>query len=156
VSGGRDVELIELSDQECRRLLSEHRVGRLGLAVGGAPVILPVNYAFDGERVVFRTDQGLKLRHAPRRRVAFEIDGIDEEAGTGWSVLVQGSAFEIIRSVDSHAEELLRLPVNPLAAGEKAHWIEIVPHMISGRRICASARKFGTNDPGDGEPLAGQ
>lgn len=131
----RDVKLTELSDEECRRLLSEHRVGRLGVVVGGAPVILPVNYAFDGERVVFRTDEGLKLHHAPLRRVAFEIDGFDEAAGTGWSVLVQGSTYEITRAIDKRSEELLRLPVVPFAPGEKAHWIEIVPNTITGRRL---------------------
>jgi nitroimidazol reductase NimA-like FMN-containing flavoprotein (pyridoxamine 5'-phosphate oxidase superfamily) len=135
MTSDRDVKLTELSDDECRRLLSEHRVGRIGVVVGGAPVILPVNYVFDGERVVLRTDEGLKLRHAPLRRVAFEIDGFDEAAGTGWSVLVQGSTFEITRAIDKRSEELLRLPVVPFAPGEKAHWIEIVPNIITGRRL---------------------
>lgn len=130
-----DVKLIELSDDECRSLLAEHRVGRLGVVVGGAPVILPVNYAFDGERIVFRTDEGLKLMNAPLRRVAFEIDGFDEAAGTGWSVLVQGSSYEITRAVDQRSEQLLRLPVVPFAPGEKAHWIEIVPTTVTGRRL---------------------
>ena len=129
------VKLTELSEDECRQLLSERRVGRIGVVVGGAPVILPVNFAFDGERIVFRTDEGLKLRHAPLHRVAFEIDGFDETAGTGWSVLVQGSAYEITRAIDQRSEELLRLPVAPFAPGEKAHWIEIVPHIMTGRRL---------------------
>jgi nitroimidazol reductase NimA-like FMN-containing flavoprotein (pyridoxamine 5'-phosphate oxidase superfamily) len=133
--GEHEVELIELSDDECRSLLSEHRVGRLGVVVSGAPVILPVNYAFDGERIVFRTDEGLKLLNAPLRRVAFEIDGFDETAGTGWSVLVQGSAYEITRAVDERSETLLHLPLVPFAPGEKAHWIEIVPTSITGRRL---------------------
>lgn len=130
-----DVELKELSSEECRQLLADHHVGRLAVVVGGQPIIFPVNYVFDGERVVFRTDDGLKLRHAPLRRVAFEIDGIDEAAGTGWSVVVQGSTYEITRAVDRHSEELRRLPVAPFAPGEKAHWIEILPLEISGRRI---------------------
>lgn len=130
-----EVELRELSSDENRRLLSEHRVGRIAVVVGGAPLIFPVNYVFDGERVVFRTDEGLKLRHAPLRRVAFEIDGLDEAAGTGWSVLVQGFTYEITRAIDQFSEELRRLPVTPFAPGEKAHWIEIVPHTITGRRL---------------------
>lgn len=130
-----EAELKELSSEECHTLLAEHHVGRLAVVVGGQPVIFPVNYVFDGERVVFRTDEGQKLRHAPLRRVAFEIDGIDETAGTGWSVLVQGSTYEITRAVDHYSEELRRLPVTPFAPGEKAHWIEIVPVEITGRRI---------------------
>jgi nitroimidazol reductase NimA-like FMN-containing flavoprotein (pyridoxamine 5'-phosphate oxidase superfamily) len=130
-----DVELKELSRDECHKLLAEHHVGRLAVVVGGRPLIFPVNYVYDGERVVFRTDEGLKLRHAPLRRVAFEIDAVDEAAGTGWSVLVQGSTYEISRAIDQYSEELRRLPVTPFAPGEKAHWIEIVPTEITGRQI---------------------
>ena len=130
-----DVELKELSSDECHKLLAEHHVGRLAVVVGGQPIIFPVNYVFDGERVVLRTDEGQKLRHAPLRRVAFEIDGVDEAAGTGWSVLVKGSTYEITRAIDHFSEELRRLPVTPFAPGDKAHWIEIVPTEITGRRI---------------------
>ena len=72
------------------------------MVVGGAPGILSVNDAIDGERVVFRTDEGLKLRHGTLRRVAFEIDGFDEAAGTGWSVLVQGSTCTRRKPVKSY------------------------------------------------------
>ena len=130
-----DVEMRELSGDECRQLLAEHHVGRLGMVVAGQPVILPVNYVFDGERVIFRTDEGLKLHHAPLRRVAFEIDGFDEKDCTGWSVLVQGSSYEITRAIDRHSQALLSLPVAPFAPGEKAHWIEIVPVEITGRSL---------------------
>jgi uncharacterized protein len=130
-----DVAMTELSSDECHELLSDNHVGRLAVVVRGQPVIFPVNYVFDGERVVFRTDEGLKLRHAPLRRVAFEIDGFDEKEGTGWSVLVQGSTYEITRAIDEYSEALRRLPVAPFAPGDKAHWIEIVPVEITGRRI---------------------
>lgn len=136
----RQAELKVLSPDECRRLLAEHRVGRLGIVVGGKPLIFPVNYAFHDDRVVFRTDPGVKLRHAPLRRVAFEIDSYDETTRTGWSVLVQGSTYEITRAIDDQSEELLGLPVTPFAPGEKAHWIGIVAHTITGRRIDASDR----------------
>jgi nitroimidazol reductase NimA-like FMN-containing flavoprotein (pyridoxamine 5'-phosphate oxidase superfamily) len=130
-----DVAMKNLTPEECHQLLADHHLGRLAVVVGGQPIIFPVNYVFDGERVVFRTDEGLKLRHAPLRRVAFEIDGFDETTGTGWSVLVQGSTYEITRAIDQYSEALRRLPVTPFAPGDKAHWIEIVPIEITGRRI---------------------
>ena len=129
------MELQELTYDECCRLLTQHHVGRLGVVVGGQPVILPVNYVFAHDRVLFRTDEGLKLRHAPRRRVAFEIDGIDDSSSVAWSVLVKGTAYEITRAADALSDELRRLPVTPLDPGEKAHWIEIVPLEITGRRL---------------------
>ncbi len=128
-------ELTEMSGEECAQLLSEHRVGRLGVIADGEPVILPVNYVYDGKAVVFRTDAGLKLQSAPLRRVAFEVDHVDEETGTGWSILIRGYAQEITRAIDHRSEALLRLPVAPFAPGEKTHWIEIVPETITGRRL---------------------
>ena len=42
-----------------------HRsVGRLGLLVDGRPEVLPVNYALDGETVLFRTAEGTVLNQA--------------------------------------------------------------------------------------------
>ena len=125
----------ELTDDECHRLLGGQDLGRLGFVVKGQPVIVPVNYVYAEGRVVFRTGEGLKLRHAPRRRVAFEIDGVDEAGEVGWSVLVKGTAFDITDAADSLAERLRRLPLVPFGAGEKAHWVEIVPLEITGRRL---------------------
>jgi nitroimidazol reductase NimA-like FMN-containing flavoprotein (pyridoxamine 5'-phosphate oxidase superfamily) len=131
----QSIELTEMTGEECARLLSDGRVGRLGVIADGELVILPVNYVYDGEAVVFRTDAGLKLQSAPQRHVAFEVDDVDEETGTGWSVLIRGYAREITRAIDRRSEALLRLPVTPFAPGEKSHWIEIVPETVTGRRL---------------------
>jgi nitroimidazol reductase NimA-like FMN-containing flavoprotein (pyridoxamine 5'-phosphate oxidase superfamily) len=72
---------------ECLRLLAGEEVGRLAMGTGGAPVLLPVNSALDGETLVFRTDPGTKLDHAGQGPVAFEIDGLDRDARSAgaWS-----------------------------------------------------------------------
>ena len=60
------------------------------------PVVFPVNFVLDRHRVVYRTGEGTKLDAAYRgSRVAFEIDGTDTAARTGWSVLVRGEAIEV-------------------------------------------------------------
>jgi hypothetical protein len=128
-------ELTIIPEAECRRLLSEQHVGRLAFVRRGQPLIMPVNYVFDDDCVVFRTDPGTKLADAPFRRVAFEVDGYDPDEGTGWSVLVQGYATEITRHTDPRSEALRRLPVAPYARGAKAHWVEIRAVTITGRRI---------------------
>lgn len=125
----------ELTHDECHRLLAGQGIGRLAFVVRGQPIILPVNYIYAEGRVVFRTGEGLKLRHAPRRRVAFEIDGLDESGQVGWSVLVQGTAFDITDAADSLAERLRGLPLVPFGAEDKPHWVEIVPLEITGRRV---------------------
>lgn len=124
-----------LYGDECRRLLGQRHVGRLGVAVAGRPVILPVNYVVDAEgTIVFRTDEGLKLRSALRgTMVAFEIDETDTTYHTGWSVLVTGVAEEIDRPED--VEHVEGLGLRPWAPGPKAHYLRIRPLTMTGRRI---------------------
>lgn len=134
-----EVEFSEMPEAECRALLAERSFGRLAVVRRGRPLVFPVNYVFDGEVVVFRTDPGLKLSGAPLRNVAFQIDEVDETSGTGWSVLVQGFGYEITNAVDLRSEARRALPVTPMAPGDKAHWVEIIPDAITGRRISATA-----------------
>lgn len=127
---------LELMDQiECLRLLETKEIGRLGVIVHGHPVVLPVNYALDGDNVVFRTDPGTKLDAAQRSLVCFEVDEIDHENHAGWSVLVHGIAEEVAAPDRGRFERLGRLPIDPWTGGEKAHLVRIIPRVITGRRI---------------------
>jgi nitroimidazol reductase NimA-like FMN-containing flavoprotein (pyridoxamine 5'-phosphate oxidase superfamily) len=131
----QDVQLREIAREDCLALLAGTSVGRLAFVDGDWPVILPVNYAVDGETIVFRTDPGLKLATVPLRKVAFEVDDVDPDTGTGWSVLVRGHTFEITRAIDRRSTIRLDLPVHPFAPGEKGHWIQIEADEITGRRL---------------------
>lgn len=125
-----------LSVDECLQLLETHHVhvGRIAFVDGGDPIILPINYWFDRGSVVFRSDEGSKLDSLrDGRRIAFEVDAVDETWEQGWSVLVQGRAEEV--ADPGELEELRRLPIRPWAGGEKAHFLRIQPSTISGRRI---------------------
>jgi hypothetical protein len=130
-----ETEFSEIQREECLELLAAQSVGRLAVIRKGRPLIFPVNYVLDGDVIVFRTDPGAKLSGAPLRKVAFEIDGVDETAGTGWSVLVQGYCYEITNGIDAHSEFRRTLPVTPFAPGDKRHWVEIMPEVITGRRV---------------------
>jgi nitroimidazol reductase NimA-like FMN-containing flavoprotein (pyridoxamine 5'-phosphate oxidase superfamily) len=122
-----------LTYDECVTLLRRHRFGRLALGVQGWPAILPVNYLYDGTSVVIRTAPGAKLDEAPMTAVAFEIDDADRFGHWGWSVLVQGPAFDITMSGDELSEHLRDLPVRPWAPGARDHWLKIAAVRISGR-----------------------
>ena len=116
-------------------LLARERLGRVAVAPDGTrPTILPVNYVLDGASIVFRTAPGSKLTAALRNgHVAFEIDGFDALAHTGWSVVVTGHAEEI-----TEPQELARagrLPLRPWAVGDKSHYVRIPTDNVSGRRI---------------------
>jgi len=125
----------ELSETACAQLLGAHHFGRIGVIVAGSPVILPVNYLYREGRVAVRTDPGTKLTAAAMGNVAFEIDEVDEESRTGWSVLVRGTGFDVTDSLDFVSEEMRRFPVDTWAPGDKASWIRIEPLAVTGRRI---------------------
>jgi nitroimidazol reductase NimA-like FMN-containing flavoprotein (pyridoxamine 5'-phosphate oxidase superfamily) len=126
--------LEHLSVPECWKLLALHPVGRVGVLVDSAPEIYPVNHVVDDQTIVFRTDPGNKLRGLDRSpSVCFEVDGLNLDERTGWSVLVKGRAVELTAPDD--LRRAAELPLRFWALGDKAHWIRIAPREITGRRI---------------------
>ena len=134
--GATDATMRVLPAAECYRLLGTHEIGRLALHAERWPLVLPVNYALDGTTVVIRTHAGTILHAAEHANVTFEVDDIDRRTRSGWSVLVHGSAEEV---GDGHRRELVARTkaagVVTWAPGDKGHWLRIIPHEISGRRI---------------------
>jgi hypothetical protein len=122
-----------LTQRECLRLARGCALGRLAVVVGGRPVVFPVNFTFDGNAVVLRTDEGTKLEGARRGVVAFECDDIDRTYHTGWSVLITGDAEEV--HDPQEIARLERLPLGPWCEGPKPIWLRIRPRAITGRRI---------------------
>jgi len=118
----RPVRLEVLSEAECRVLLAANTVARIGMTSGGLPVILPVRYRYDRGAVTFRTGHGTKLRSAESGAVlAFEIDGHEDGANEGWSVLVQGRASAV--------------QAEPDVPGAEVFHVSMGTELISGRRV---------------------
>jgi nitroimidazol reductase NimA-like FMN-containing flavoprotein (pyridoxamine 5'-phosphate oxidase superfamily) len=129
----------ELSEAECKQLLAQHTAGRVGFMVGDGPQILPVTYQYRTGSVIFRTSPYGPLAGLVRRTsVAFEIDGIDEQNKSGWSVLVLGFAEAMAH------DHLLASPWDtgpvPWADGVRNLFIEIKPRKISGRAVRSDSR----------------
>lgn len=89
-SAARDAALVSLDEDECRRLLSTHGVGRVATYGTNGPAVLPVNYVLAGAGVAFRTSEQGALAEASGTEVAFEVDHIDDAMRRGWSVLAVG------------------------------------------------------------------
>lgn len=124
----------ELSTGECKTLLSSRFFGRLAFIDEGEPVILPINYIYDDDAVVFRTDAGSKLDAAERQTpLAFELDGIDVAHRTGWSVLIRGRAEHV--TDEDQLSRLRQLPLYSWAPGPKDHYVRIRAEVTTGRRI---------------------
>ena len=97
-----------LSEADCRRLLASTPVGRVIYTSGALPAAVPLNFAMDGEDIVFRTAPGSKLDAAMAGAiVAFEIDQIDINTRSGRSVLVVGrAAHEAAPDAIAHLDQL--------------------------------------------------
>ncbi len=127
--------LVVLSRQECLMLLAQVSVGRVAVSMNALPAIFPVNFAMLGEDVVFRTGTGTKLAAAVTNSVvAFEVDDFDDERRLGWSVMVVGTASEVMAAIDLEAAEQLNL--SPWAVGvHQTRFIRVETRMVSGRRL---------------------
>jgi nitroimidazol reductase NimA-like FMN-containing flavoprotein (pyridoxamine 5'-phosphate oxidase superfamily) len=141
VDYGPDTEMIELSRDECLRLLASQTFGRVAVNLGsGPPVVRPVNYAFDerSQSVVFRTADGSKF-HAllQAAQAAFEVDRVEGASRTGWSVIVQGVTNEVTDPSDIRRLECLGLW--PWAPGHKPRWVHVRAWTVSGRRIVVAS-----------------
>ncbi len=140
-----------LAVPECRRLLAvaakEHRHGHLGVPQGGAPLVLPVDYAMHGPDVVVRIGEGL-FHQVDSRLVAFQVDGVTEmgdvecdQSKQTWSVLVQGLAIEDSENVPtSHVPQ--PEVVDP---GERV--VRIRADVVTGRRFPTLPGAGSTVDP---------
>lgn len=128
--------LEELSSQEAIALVSPGGVGRLALCTASGPQIYPITYAFHDGSVVFRTATYTMLGTQVRdhQKVAFEVDELDHDTRTGWSVVVAG----MLAVVDDPDEVTrLREAVNlePWAAGSRQLLVRIEPYSVTGRRV---------------------
>lgn len=130
----------ELSEDECRILISPGGIGRIAYSGRFGLTVLPVNYQVFEDTIVFRTaldsPMGEDLRSGianAEYKVAFEIDELDNSERTGWSVLIQGAAHHV--DSDTEHGSVRASGVEPWAGGTKEHYIRIVPSRITGRRI---------------------
>ena len=122
-----------LDREECDALLRTQRVGRVGVCMN-RPLVLPVVYALLDADVVFRTAPGEKLIAAAlHRRVAFEIDEYDVAMRTGWSVIVVGTAEELVGADDLTRTRALDL--QPWAGDIRDRFVRIRAEEVSGRRV---------------------
>ncbi len=136
-------ETADLTSEECLRLLATHDFGRLAVGIGeGVPVVRPLHYAFDqrSKALILRIGDGSTLHALSHSaKAAFEIDGIDEHAKTGWSVIVTGVAAMLTGAAEIASLE--RRESVTWATSGKTHWVVIRAGTVSGRRIRSAAER---------------
>lgn len=122
----------EMSVDDCWKLLSRARLGRLAVAVGGEIDIFPVNFVVSDGSLMFRTAPGSKLLElSVNPRVAFEADEYDDTFAA--SVVVKGDAERVETQSDIDAADAL--PLTPWIPTLKYRWVRISPRSVTGRRF---------------------
>jgi nitroimidazol reductase NimA-like FMN-containing flavoprotein (pyridoxamine 5'-phosphate oxidase superfamily) len=132
VSTHSGVEVIDAG--ECKRLLAQDVIGRVAVVIGATPMILPVNYAVDGDDIVIRTMPGSRL-DVGQGHAAFEVDSFDRANQSGWSVLVTGNLEEVSWYQTQDMQRVQALPVVPWAPGTRNMWLRLRPSFITGRIV---------------------
>lgn len=125
-----------LSEDESWALLGAQEFGRLGFRVVDEQHIAPINYCVDDDHagrrsVLFRTAEGSKLLAVVLGgEVAFEVDDIGDDTAT--SVVLRGRA-RLLGEDEAHRADVL--PLRPWVDNPKYDVVEIVPHVVTGRRF---------------------
>ncbi len=128
------LEVIPLS--ECVRLVETNEVARVAFLHEGSIQLYPVNYAWDGEGMVFRTETGSPLADAVGSQMVVETDGTDQRGRSGWSIIARGTG-ELVDPTHTPelAARLKRLALYPWTGGDKELWMRLIPAPLTGRRV---------------------
>lgn len=132
----RERRLVALSKAQCYELLASDSFGRVVFTRRALPAVVPVNYALHGSDIVLRTDPDSQLGQTlDGTIVAFEVDAIDRESRTGWSVVVVGTARMTRDRGECHAAGAPDLDTwVPWGA---TTLVRIAPGEVTGRRLVA-------------------
>jgi nitroimidazol reductase NimA-like FMN-containing flavoprotein (pyridoxamine 5'-phosphate oxidase superfamily) len=135
------LEMIERD--EALELLRTVRVGRVGVMTEAMPVVLPVNFVLDDDRIAFSSARGTKLYVAATgATVAFEADDVDADQRFGWSVCVSGPARVVEDGPE--VERLRSLPLDTWTPPGEEAYIVIDCQVVTGRRVAGGGRQAGS------------
>lgn len=124
-----------LRDEESWALLRSQALGRLAYRLADEVDIAPVNYAVDGQTLLFATAEGSKLLGVViDPHVAFEVDRLGD--GVAESVVVRGRARRLDEDEEHRVE---RLPLRPWTETLRYNVVEITPTRVTGRRFRLSS-----------------
>jgi nitroimidazol reductase NimA-like FMN-containing flavoprotein (pyridoxamine 5'-phosphate oxidase superfamily) len=125
----------ELAFDECVRLLQAGVVGRVALTTPQGPQIIPVNYSAVDEAIFVATSPYSALgTYGAGNVVAFEVDHLDYDTHTGWSVVVRGRAQPVNDPAEVHRLRQAWAP-RPWADGSRNLHLRIPWTELSGRSL---------------------
>lgn len=92
----------DLTSEQIERILHEEALGRIGCHAKGRTYVVPVTYAYDGERVICHSGRGDKIRMMRENPVVcFEVEQVENLAN--WSSVIAEGRFEELEGTDAEA-----------------------------------------------------
>ena len=108
------------------------KVGRLVVGLPEGPAVFPLNFAVDGDAIVFRTQVGTKLTAITRSLATFEVDDLDA-SGNGWAVTFEGLAQEVLDSDPAALQARMAMTaVDTWPGGDRPHVVRITAYRVHG------------------------
>ncbi len=129
----------ELPEWECLSLVRQEVVGRVCLIDHGYPLAFPVKYRLIGND----KDSHIVIRTSPTALIgrydgpaSFEVDHVDLEARTAWSVILRGRLTAV---TGGHG-----LPdPQPLLTDNRHRWMLLEATAVTGRRFVGTTADDG-------------
>jgi uncharacterized protein len=126
---------VALGRQQCLDLLESNHLGRVAWQTAELPQILPITYAMHQGSAYFRTvPDGVLAELAQPTSVALEVDELDQQIRSGWSVVLYGRT-SAVDEPDELADLWASDSLVPWAAGNRTLFIRIRPERVSGRVV---------------------
>lgn len=116
---------------ESVKLVESAVVGRIAFNGADGLIVIPINYCWVEDLIVFRTAADSAVAQYDLAPIAFQVDSFDEGLRDGWSVLVNG----LVRPATGPEVAAARERVEPWAGGTRETYVAIEPQRITGRRI---------------------
>lgn len=133
-------EIIPLA--QCVHRLEAKEVARIAFVRAQHVHLYPINYAWDGEAIVFRCASASPIADSIGKEAVIEVDDIDERARVGWSVIARGVPVLVDPEETPELMRRLRsLSLYPWAEGDKSVWIRMFPSPLTGRIVQRSERR---------------
>jgi nitroimidazol reductase NimA-like FMN-containing flavoprotein (pyridoxamine 5'-phosphate oxidase superfamily) len=121
-----------LTAYDCWGLLETEEIARIAWAGPDGVAIVPVNYIVADGALWFRTQPYTALgRHCDGGRVAVEVDHLDRESRSAWSVVVTGRTESV--NAAEVPDQVMEMRVWP--AGPRSLFVRVEPIEVTGRRV---------------------
>ena len=121
--------------QQCLDLIESHHLGRIAWQAADLPQILPITYAMLQGSIYFRTlPDGILAELAQPTSVALEVDELDQQTRTGWSIVLHEHS-SAVGVPDELADLWASDSLVPWASGNRTLYIRIRPDRVAGRMV---------------------